>query len=434
MSKKMITTTLALFLLCTAAFGTALQAKASLNWQQEGMIIQPQSNNDFASGNFNQSVNNLAGTNVNYITLGIPYYQTNPSTTDIQAGNNTPSDSALASAIDHIHSKGLHVMLKPELYNFDNEWSANINPPDRTTWFNNYGQMLEHLGQIAQSHGVEEICIGTELIDMSSKDFNGSNTQNWVNMIDNLRGVFSGKLTYSANWGPSGSVDEVDQIGFWQNLDYIGISAYYNLNTADNSVGSLENAWNQWLGQIQAASQNNGNKPVLFTEIGYRSVDNAHTQPWDYNLGGGYNAQEQANDYQALFDYWSKQPFMIGVHLWNWSSDPNAGGSGNTDYTPQNKPAEGVMNQWLGGNGGSTANTSNVPTASNGQTNNNGNNTQPNNTITVTNGYPTVSGNYIDCNGNIDNDMVHHTTDPSDADPAHHVGQNCPAGSYVATH
>ena len=51
--------------------------------------------------------------------------------------------------------------------------------------------------------------------------------------------------------------------------------------------------------------------------------------------------------------------------------------------------------------------------------------------VSYTNGYPTVNGNYIDCNGNIDNDPAHHTTNPSDTDPAHHVGQNCPAGSLT---
>ncbi len=53
-------------------------------------------------------------------------------------------------------------------------------------------------------------------------------------------------------------------------------------------------------------------------------------------------------------------------------------------------------------------------------------------TVVYVNGYPTISGNFVDCNGNVDNDPSHHTTDPSDSDPAHHIGQNCPAGSLIA--
>jgi hypothetical protein len=52
-------------------------------------------------------------------------------------------------------------------------------------------------------------------------------------------------------------------------------------------------------------------------------------------------------------------------------------------------------------------------------------------TITYINGYPTINGNYIDCNGNIDNDLAHHVANPGDTDPGHRIGQNCPAGSFV---
>lgn len=47
------------------------------------------------------------------------------------------------------------------------------------------------------------------------------------------------------------------------------------------------------------------------------------------------------------------------------------------------------------------------------------------NTSSSNNSYPQMSGNYINCNGAVDNDMAHHTTDPTDTDPAHHQGMNC---------
>lgn len=47
-------------------------------------------------------------------------------------------------------------------------------------------------------------------------------------------------------------------------------------------------------------------------------------------------------------------------------------------------------------------------------------------------GYPMYNGNYVDCNGNIDNDPGHHTKDIFDTDPAHNVGKNCPGGMPLA--
>jgi hypothetical protein len=55
-------------------------------------------------------------------------------------------------------------------------------------------------------------------------------------------------------------------------------------------------------------------------------------------------------------------------------------------------------------------------------------NLNPSMGLTYNNDYPMLNGNYIDCNGNIDNDPAHHTTNPNDTDPAHHIGQNCPGG------
>jgi hypothetical protein len=43
-------------------------------------------------------------------------------------------------------------------------------------------------------------------------------------------------------------------------------------------------------------------------------------------------------------------------------------------------------------------------------------------------GYPKWNGNYITCEGFIDNDPAHHTKDPNDKDPAHNIGKNCPGG------
>jgi hypothetical protein len=55
-----------------------------------------------------------------------------------------------------------------------------------------------------------------------------------------------------------------------------------------------------------------------------------------------------------LFDYWNNQSFMQGVYLWNWDTDPNYGGNGNLDYSPQHKPAQDVMTTWFSGSGSAT--------------------------------------------------------------------------------
>jgi hypothetical protein len=338
-------------ILAILVFGVAVQnniANADISTWQKGVTFYPMWNGDFGSDQFKLSLQNAASTHINYATLVIPLYQSNLFSTDVQTGGNTPTDAALISAITYAHSIGLHVMLKPHVDSFTGEWRANINPSDRNAWFTNYTNLLVHYAKIGAQFNVEDFAVGTELINMSSASANSSNTANWQNLISTVRQNFPGKLTYSANWGPAGWTDEKNSIQFWSSLDYIGISAYFNLS-GDGSVASLENSWSGINNSdITPLSQRWG-KPVVFTEIGYLSVSGSYTQPWNFSFGGPVDGQSQANDYQAVFDYWSRQNFMQGVEMWNWNTDPNAGGSGDTNYTPQNKPAQATMTTWFAG-------------------------------------------------------------------------------------
>ena len=345
-AKKFATLIFGAFLLFPLLI-SPLSAKAAVTDWQKGGSISPLWDGEFGTDTFKQSIDKLSAANANYVSLIIPLYQSNTGSTDIQKGGNTPTDESLISAITYAHSKGLKVMLKPHLETYTYEWRAYINPQNRSEWFLNYGNMMSHYAQLAKDYGVEDFCIGAELISMASASVNSTNAQNWKDLITKVRGIYPGKLTYSANWGPSGFVDEKNNIQFWDSLDYIGIAAYFNLYSGSDSVSEIKSIWNNYLGDVQNLSQK-WNKNVVFTEVGYKSIDGARYEPWNYGRTGPPDLEEQANLYEALFSYWSDKNFMQGVQLWEWKSDPAAGGQNNTDYTPQNKTAESVMTQWFG--------------------------------------------------------------------------------------
>ena len=319
-------------------------------WQKGATINPTQSATEFAEASFKQSVTNLAATGANYVTLMIPYYQPNVSSSDLHARYNTPTDAALVSGISFAHSKGLKVMLKPHLDVSTGEWRATIDATNRASWFASYGDMLVHFAQIGQQQGVEEMCLGTELYRMASIKYNPSNEGNWNTLISRVKGVFSGKLTYSAQY--EGPFSEKGEVNFWSQLDSIGLSAYWSFS--DMQFGTLEGLTGAWDSinktQILPLSQK-FQKPVLFTEIGYRSVTGAHREPWADTSDGSrlanFDEGEQARLYEALFSYWTTQSFMEGVHFWNWDVNPGAGGAGNITYTPQNKQAQQTMKKWF---------------------------------------------------------------------------------------
>lgn len=338
------------FFALSVLFVDTQYAHASVaDWHKGGSVV-PMSATDFSSEAFKQSARDFKDMGGNTINFIIPYYQSNAYSTDIGPGWNTPSDESLAEGIRYVRSLGLKAGISIYLDTYSREWRAYINPQggERPVWYQRYGDVLVRYGRLAEQNGVELFQLGAEMTNVSSGTFAASNTDRWNTMIANVRAVYSGKLTYSANrpqqdeWS-----SEASNIGFWDKLDYVGISTYYGFGGSD-SVENIKDGWSYNDANFVSQLQRFG-KPILFTEIGYRSLDGARFAPWDHFSGGSYDPQEQSNLYEALFQYWNERPYMNGIGIWWWSVDSNYGGPGNTDYTPQNKPAEDVIKRWWTG-------------------------------------------------------------------------------------
>lgn len=333
---------------------------AVADWQK-GATMVPRSTTDLGSESFLQSLTDLKQTGANSVAFVYTVYQDNASASELRAGWNTPTDASLRSAIRQAHDLGLSVNLKLHAESHDGTWRAYIRPSNRDAWYGSYNHHLMHVAGIAQEEHAELITIGTEMVATAAWTEHPDNNARWLQMIANVRGVYSGKLTYGANSNSNENspfTNEKKYINFWSALDYASISAYYRLES-DASVDGMKGAWHWWNNNDLRAFQQSTGKPLLFAEIGYRSIDGAHYAPWDWGRGGSVNQDEQANAYEALMGYWNDYSYMAGVYWWDWSTDPNAGGN-NDHYTPQNKKAETVMTRWFTnptapGNGGSAA-------------------------------------------------------------------------------
>ncbi len=330
-----------------AALAVPNHAQASVVAWQKSMTMYPVSPTDFGSNDFKQTVSHMKSLGFNYITLILPYIEQTSYSTDIIPSSVTPTDASVVSAIQYIHSQGMGVVLSLHVDPIDGQWRAHLNPSSRTLWFSNYSSLLTKYATLAEQNQVEKYCVGTELISMSSGQVNPDNTTKWHSMIAAVRNIYHGKVFYDANWGNGNSFEnEAPQIGFWDALDYIGISAYYELG-GDGSVASLKSSWDNWNKTNITPIQQQFNKPILFSEMGYRSVTNARLQPWNSGAQGAYDPQEQVNDYTALLEYWNNYSFLEGIALWYAASPANTGGSGNTDYFIQNKPVEQTFSTWF---------------------------------------------------------------------------------------
>lgn len=239
------------------------------------------------------------------------------------------------------HAAGLRVMLKPQLY-VPGSWTGDLafnNDQDWQQWEEQYARYILDMARIADSLGVELFCIGTEF-----RTAIALRPAFWSALIAQVRQTYRGPLTYSANW------DDWEAVPFWQHLDYIGLSAYFPLVEADTpQVEQIKTAWKPHVQRLRDFSQR-WQKPVLFTEFGYLSVNGAGGRTWELEKNIQrlpVNELAQANCLEALLATFQIEPWWAGGFLWKWFPHMRGHeGYPERDYTPQGKLAEQTLRQW----------------------------------------------------------------------------------------
>ena len=316
---------------------------------QKGVSFASWWSGQYSSIEADRSLAELAETGATWISLIVTGYQaTHTATTIDRSSERTPTDADLVHTIEQAHALGLQVMLKPHV-DLPNEWESEYWRGDIGTefsteaeweaWFASYRAFLEHYAALAQAHGVEQFCVGTELLGTTHRE------DDWRQVVAGVRAVYDGPLVYAALH----SGEEVS-ITWWDAVDYIGVDAYYPL-TGDvdhhPTIEELQQAW-QVPKAILANLAATYGKPVILTEIGYRSHHGCSNHPWDSWIVSPLDVQEQAYAYEAAFRELFGQPWLAGTFWWAWYHDPFQSGPCDPSFTPHLKPAENVLRAGYG--------------------------------------------------------------------------------------
>ncbi|MEA2904098.1 MAG: hypothetical protein QOI12_1485 [Alphaproteobacteria bacterium] len=249
----------------------------------------------------------------------------------IGRGRDMP-DEELRIAIREARALGFTVLVKPHVW-VPESWAGAVEPrseADWRTWFAGYGAAVEAIATIAAQENADAFSIGTELARTTQRP-------EWFELIARLRAAFPRTLVYVAH-----NVEEAEAIPFWTLLDAIGVTLYPPLGAARDRPGRLKTmrAAARRLDQIAARTD----RRIVVGEIGLRSAEGATLKPWE-------SAEERAAvadpliQAEVLGDWLGvlRRPSVRGVLVWRWFTDPAAGGLGDTDFTVQGKPAEGVL-------------------------------------------------------------------------------------------
>jgi hypothetical protein len=256
---------------------------------------------------------------------------------------------AVARMIEQAHARGLKVLVIPHLWVETGGWRGEIEPGSALAWQRyqrSYREFVLAWAALASSAGADSFSIGVEC-----KSWSGRFAPFWKQLIADIRAHYGGLLTYSANW------DEAEHVLFWDDLDMVGINAFYPL--ADHARATYA----EYVAGATKARDNVAKlaqrleKPVLFVEVGYTTRADAAVEPWlwpDDMTGVVYDEHEQARALAAIVEVFAPEPWFRGLFVWRYYADlDDVSQEAAWGFSPHGKPAERVLQQAFGWTWGS---------------------------------------------------------------------------------
>jgi hypothetical protein len=248
--------------------------------------------------------------------------------------------AGLRSAIRASRRLGLRVALKPQIV-VQGSWHGRIrmtSEADWACWFGAYGAELAEMARLAEDEGVAMLVAGTELKGTEHRP-------EWRLLIGRLRHTYSGELAYVLH-----EMEDADRFSATDLVGSLGVTLYPPLGDSPDRQGMAVAVAAAVAGLREWARS--GDRPVWIAEVGIGSRAGAQARPWEWNEQAPEPRVPDPQLQATVIDLWLgalEGRWHRGVWVWNWFSDPEAGGPADTDFTPQNKPAEAMLRCRWGG-------------------------------------------------------------------------------------
>jgi hypothetical protein len=253
------------------------------------------------------------------------------------------NERMIKKAAAQARALGLKVAIIPHIYVMSGRWRGEIDPgsDDRLEeWFLSYERFMTRWAALAEELRADLFSIGVEF-----KSTTNSHGKRWRRTIDLARSIYSGPLTYSANW------DEVEYVEFWDALDFIGINAFWPLASRPGDGFEKMCGRAQEVARELAGMAFYWDRRVVFVEFGVKSATDSVLAPWEWPEhcdGLTYDEDYQAAAFQAVFEAMTRSWWFEGLFVWKYFSDPfDVTQEDRTGFSPREKRAESVLREWF---------------------------------------------------------------------------------------
>ena len=233
---------------------------------------------------------------------------------------------------------GFMTLLKPQIW-LSGSWTGEIAMTNNHDWqifLDKYERWILHYAFLAARYKVDVFSLGVEMtkVSMAYPAF-------WTKLAAKVRFIYDGKITYSANW-----YQEFEAIKFWQDLDYVSINAYYPLSQDNNPTKlDLKQAFETIFTKLDQVAKRH-QKPLLFTEIGFRSSEAPWKSPHSSPQSSNYRPDHQVLCYEVVCEVLKNKTYA-GIYWWKWPSFLDYAQQHPLSFTPCGKEAENIIKNYF---------------------------------------------------------------------------------------
>ncbi|MDW3646450.1 MAG: hypothetical protein R8P61_05295 [Bacteroidia bacterium] len=303
--------------------------------------------NGYGSTLARKSLEEIKAHNVNTISI-VPYSglrETNkPNPVRFSRGSGGENDISVVYASRAAQNLGIKTMMKPQIW-FGRSWPGDLEMQNQEDWdqfFSYYRTWILHYALLAEIHEFDLLCIGVEFVKASTQQ-----PKAWAQLARDLKKIFSGKITYAANWG-----EEIEKLSpeLSAELDFLGVDCYYPLSDKTwASDEDLKEGFKKTMKKLSKISKKHG-KPLVFTEVGFRSIPEAWKEPHAEAKDDKALEEDQARCYQVVLEAMRDEDWQRGMIWWKWPSYMNYGNRSPQSFSPAGKMAAQVLKEYYGKN------------------------------------------------------------------------------------